>query len=97
MTPDPVRTVELSTRDRELIHCASLDPDTTKILARHVTVETAPSRPDGWPIARFASSSALHRAAWSPEGTRLALDSDDGVVLLGFGPNGKEFGRVNWE
>lgn len=41
MTPDPVRTVELSTRDRELIHCASLDPDTTKILARHVTLETA--------------------------------------------------------
>lgn len=89
MTPDPVRTVELSTRDRELIHCASLDPDTTKILARHVTVETAPSRPDGWPIARFASSSALQCAAWSPAGTRLAPTATTESCYSGSAPMGK--------
>jgi len=39
MIPGPTRTAELSTRQRERLRLASLDPDTTAILSRYVHVE----------------------------------------------------------
>lgn len=39
MIPGPTRTAELSTRQRERLCLASLDPDTTAILSRYVHVE----------------------------------------------------------
>ncbi len=41
MSPGPTRTAELSTRQRERLRLASLDPDTTAIFSRYVHVETA--------------------------------------------------------